>query len=107
MITTPFIVSLAVSAASTILLLSLILVLGFGSRAADGDKSVPDRLEMRRHALWRILYVNPNDPRGWVPKLYGYGFTVNFRRKAFAVMFAASVVLTLASAVCLAIFRPH
>ena len=98
---------MVVSGASTLSLLALILVLGFGSRNPAGGRAAPDRQEMRQHALWRILYVNPADPRGWVPKLYGYGWTVNFRRKAYAVMFAASVVVLLASSVRLVVFRPH
>jgi uncharacterized membrane protein len=27
---------------------------------------------------WGVFYVNPDDPKVWVPKRYGVGYTLNF-----------------------------
>lgn len=64
-----------------------------GARSSTG----PDlsREEMRRHVWWRLLYVNPADPRGWVPKPTGLGVTVNFRTKRLAGAFLILLVCCL------------
>jgi len=56
-----------------------------------GDESQPDREEMKKYIVWKSFYVNPDDPRGWVPKTSGVGMTVNFRTKSRALTFAAMV----------------
>lgn len=45
----------------------------------------PHRLEWENPANWRGgllgVYVAPRDPRIWVPKKYGYGWTLNFAHR--------------------------
>ena len=60
----------------------------------------PEGKDMRPF-LYLGLYVNPDDPRGWLPKSRpGHGWTVNFRTKLNAQIFmgtiAAILILTLA-----------
>ncbi len=43
-----------------------------------GAGAVPDDAAARRAVRWGV-YVNPDDPRGWLPKPSGVGWTVNFR----------------------------
>ncbi|HJV48108.1 MAG TPA: DUF5808 domain-containing protein [Geothrix sp.] len=40
---------------------------------AEGPLDDPDRLYR-----WGLFYVNPADPRIWVPKRFGIGWTLNF-----------------------------
>jgi uncharacterized membrane protein len=61
----------------------------------------PDKEQMKDHVLWHSFYINPNDPRGWVPKAYGYGWTINFRTKNRAYFFGVQVLLQLALALLL------
>jgi uncharacterized membrane protein len=61
-------------------------------------QSPPDRQEMQRHIIWKSFYVNPQDPRGCVPKTWGVGQTVNFRTKLSAGIFTEILVLALLSA---------
>lgn len=63
----------------------------------DGSQ-LPTREEMRRFVLWRSFYVNPADPRGWVPKISGFGWTVNLRTQRNAAVFAALIVATFLAA---------
>jgi len=73
---------------------------GAPERSPDGSTPpLPDRQEMRRHLMWRSFYVNPADPRGWVPKTWGFGWTVNFRTRRNVHAFVALIVCTLANAV--------
>ncbi len=65
------------------------------------DTPLPDLDEMRRHILWHAVYANPDDPRGWVPKTSGYGWTVNFRTRRNAAIFLGLVTAGAASAVVL------
>ena len=53
--------------------------------------------EMRRHLKWKVFYLNPSDPRGWVPRLWGIGYTVNFRAEHHIWTFVALLLLTLGS----------
>ena len=57
--------------------------------------------EMRRHLLWHMFYVNPADPRGWVPKIWGIGWTVNFRERRHVMVFSTLLLVTLGSAIAL------
>jgi uncharacterized membrane protein len=43
--------------------------------------------------LWYSFYVNPDDPRGGVPITSGYGWTVNFRTRRNAAVFAALIAI--------------
>ena len=57
------------------------------------------KAEMKRHIVWRSFYLNPDDPRAWVPKTWGYGWTVNFRTMTQVYVFATLIAITLGSAV--------
>ena len=76
------------------------LILGRGSEAPAPSFTPPDKSEMSDHLVWKLFYANPEDPRGWVPKVSGFGYTVNFRTpgkaKAFAILIAATLLSALA-----------
>jgi len=77
---------LAATLAFAILAMAFIL----GSHTNENAKG-PINLnkdEMKKFIFWKIFYVNPNDPRGWVPKTWGLGWTINFRTKKMALLFA-------------------
>lgn len=89
--------------------LLLALTLGFAVASAgymvyvgthgspDGDP-IPTEDESRRHVMWGMFYVNPADPRGWLRKPTGVGYTVNFRTVANVRVFVALIVCALVSA---------
>ncbi len=72
-----------------------------GSKGRDpGNLPLPDAATMKKFIIWKSFYVNPDDPRGWVPKTWGGGLTVNFRTRQNAGIFAGLIILTtLAAAV--------
>jgi uncharacterized membrane protein len=74
-------------------------LLWLGSLGRPGPALTKD--EMRRHLVWGLFYVNPDDPRGWVPKVYGIGWTVNMRTPGQAKLMAALIVLTLVFALAM------
>ena len=45
-----------------------------------------------------IIYNNPKDPRLWVPKISGYGTTLNFAHRRAWLMLASILVLSLGAA---------
>ncbi len=62
-----------------LLFLGLGLMVGMGYRHAPAD--------VKQLWKWGVFYLNPEDPRLWVPKRFGIGWTLNFaRRIAWAVM---------------------
>lgn len=72
--------------------------------AASSLKSVHRELERtgRLGGLegWNgIIYNNPRDPRLWVPKISGYGTTLNFAHRRAWVMLSSILVLSLGAAV--------
>lgn len=46
-----------------------------------------------------IIYNNPKDPRLWVPKISGYGTTLNFAHRRAWVMLGSILVLSLGAGV--------
>jgi uncharacterized membrane protein len=82
-------------------LVIMILRLGATPTAGRNLSGHPSPAEMRPFVLWRSFYVNPDDPRGWVPKMTGYGWTVNFRTRRNAAVFAALIAICAASAAAL------
>lgn len=68
---------------------------------ARGDQRAPllPRDVRRAHTLWGLFYVNPNDPRGWVPKTFGYGWTVNMRSRGQVYVFVVLILGALLSAI--------
>jgi hypothetical protein len=51
-----------------------------------------------------LLYINPDDPRLWVPKLFGPGVTLNFARPVAWVILIAILIPPLAGATVALIF---
>jgi uncharacterized membrane protein len=45
-----------------------------------------------------IIYNNPKDPRLWVPKISGYGTTLNFAHRRAWIMLGSILVLSLGAA---------
>jgi uncharacterized membrane protein len=85
-------------------LLVLALAITLRRAAAAGRPLRPDerpltRAEMRPFVRNGLVYVNPDDPRGWVPKVSGYGWTVNLRTpeagRRFVFLLAFALVDTL------------
>jgi uncharacterized membrane protein len=98
-----FAVALAAALAGSAALLMFTFWLGHA-----GDRNAP-RIpidEMRRHVVWKLFYVNPDDRRGWVPKPYGIGWTVNLRTMRNVYVFSALVVATLLGAVVMSLTAP-
>jgi len=96
--------------ASTVLCVVAVVgqMLRVGAMGGESDPAarggaLPDREERRRHLVWRSFYVNPDDPRGWVRKTWGVGWTVNFRTMRNVRVFVTLIACTLASAIGLAV----
>ena len=68
-------------------------------RALRRDERELTKDEMRRFLLWNLVYSNPEDPRGWVPKIRGVGWTVNVRSEAAAKGFAILTIVTIVSVI--------
>ena len=85
---------LPVTLVSSVLLLLHLLWLGHQGRPGPEQA----KTEMRKHLVWRLFYMNPEDPRGWVPKTWGFGWTVNFRSMEHIAIFITLVSFTLGSA---------
>ena len=61
-----------------------------------GTGIVPETPEAaRQHLVWGAFYVNPDDPRGWLPKPIGLGSTVNFRTVRQVALFVGLGLLDL------------
>ena len=66
---------------STFVLLAFLFKLGLKNTKDDSHEYQLPKDEMKKFILWKSFYVNPEDPRGLVPKTWGGGITVNFRNK--------------------------
>lgn len=74
------------------------------SRQTGGEADFkPSDEKVTEHLLWGVFYVNPRDPRGWVPKTSGLGVTPNFRTRRAAIVFLVLVVLCAFSALGLGV----
>src|SRR5689334_13610570 len=82
--------------------LVIVLAVARGGHPAGGGAG-PSSSEKppRERYYWKLFYVNPDDPRGIVPKRWGIGWTVNFRSKAIARLFAILVAATVVFATLL------
>jgi uncharacterized membrane protein len=76
-------------------LLLVLHILCVGSLGRSGPAL--SKQEMKRHLVWRAFYVNPADPRGWVPKTHGSGWTVNFRSMNHVYTIVALITAVLVS----------
>ena len=47
------------------------------------------------HWKWGVFYHNPEDPKIWVEKLYGWGYTLNMARPMSWVILAAMLLTVL------------
>ncbi|MCZ0944897.1 MAG: DUF5808 domain-containing protein [Gammaproteobacteria bacterium] len=48
------------------------------------------------HWKWSVFYHNPEDPKLWVEKLYGWGWTLNTARPAAWLILVAMLFTILA-----------
>jgi hypothetical protein len=92
------------SGISTIGLLVTTLVAGTSGRPLETHEGEIDREEMKKHLVWGLVYSNPDDPRGWVPKIRGIGWTVNVRSPDLALAMAVFTVATIVSVTVTAVY---
>ena len=85
--------SLASLLTGGMLLGAFLVYLGAMGQPGDG----PEGEAMRPFLVARSFYVNPDDPRGWVPKISGVGMTINFRTRRNAVVFVVLILWVLAA----------
>ena len=68
----------------------------------QGDQRLPklglSKDEMKPFSVYGAFYANPQDGSGWVPKMWGYGWTVNMRTRQNVHIFIALLGICLASA---------
>jgi len=69
-----------------------------GRSLKPGEKAL-SKTEMRQHILWGLVYSNPDDPRGWVPRTQGLGWSVNVRTRSAAKGYAVISLVLIASIV--------
>jgi uncharacterized membrane protein len=86
------------------LLVTSFILASLGRKLRPGEQPI-ERTEMSKYLLWGIAYCNPDDPRGWVPKYWGPGWTVNVRNRTgatfvliFTIMTVVGVVLSVGAA---------
>jgi uncharacterized membrane protein len=84
--------------------LGTVIILGAIGWAVWSLKSVHGQLagagQLKGLEGWNgIIYNNPKDPRLWVPKISGYGTTLNFAHRRAWVMLGSILVLSLGAGV--------
>lgn len=52
----------------------------------------PSGEQLMEYIVWKCFYVNPNDPRGMIPRASGVGWGVNFRKKSYVTIFVGMIV---------------
>jgi uncharacterized membrane protein len=87
-------ISLAVTIVSALALFAMASWVGAQGRSLRSHERTVEPGDMRRYLVWGLVYSNPQDPRGWVPKPRGAGLTVNARTRGAA---RALVLLTLST----------
>ncbi|MEZ4279821.1 MAG: hypothetical protein R3F21_09440 [Myxococcota bacterium] len=92
------VVSSAVTLILVVALVGWMLKFAGTTQPAPPDQRPSSADEMKAHVLWGLFYANPADPRGWVQKSSGFGYTVNFRTERNAKIFAGLIVATAVSA---------
>jgi uncharacterized membrane protein len=93
-----------VSIASSFTAIALLAVVFFKNAKAPAPGHPNWTAEqMRPFMLWGLLYVNPHDSRNFPPKVSGLGWTINFREKRHAYLFAALIILNLATAIWMSV----
>lgn len=92
------VVSSAVTLILAVVLVGWMLKFAATTLPARPDRPLPSPDEMKAHVLWGLFYVHPADPRGWILKTSGFGYTVNFRTERNAKVFAGLIVATAVSA---------
>jgi uncharacterized membrane protein len=78
----------------------LLLLVSQGRRDWKGHKNLPSGSAMKPYLFLFLFYINPEDPRSLLPKSNAsFGWTVNFRNKGNALVFASLLLAVLASAI--------
>ncbi len=88
---------------SLLLLLSFVYFLGKkGRKDIKGEEGLPAGDGMKPFLFLKVFYVNPEDPRSWLPKSRpSWGWTINFRNKINALFFLLLLVATVFSALAM------
>jgi uncharacterized membrane protein len=71
-------------------------IASMGRPLQPGERALSKK-EMRKHVLWGLVYSNPDDPRGWVPRTRGLGWSVNVRTESAARGYAIISLVMIAS----------
>ena len=80
-----------------------VMVANQGKPDDESKKTIPTNEEMKNHIMWKMFYVNPNDPRGWVPKA-GHGSAPNFRTRKQVWVFVLLLTLAALPGLCLIVY---
>lgn len=97
-----FILLIIIAALGAAGLTTTTLLAAFGGRSLQPHERELDKEEMKKHVLWGMIYSNPDDPRAWVPKLNGVGWTVNVRTRGQAMMMIVSAAATIVGSLLVA-----
>jgi uncharacterized membrane protein len=89
----PFVLTMACA----FVLIAISFVAASSGRALRSGEEPPSKDEMKKHLVWGLIYSNPDDPRGWVPKIRGWGWTVNVRSEPMARAMAWITIATIVS----------
>ena len=85
------------------LLLFSIWIGSRGSMQFDTGSEYPEGAAMKEFLFLGLFYVNPDDPRGFLPKSQpSFGWTINFRNKLNALVFLFLLVSTVGTALVFA-----
>lgn len=67
-----------------------------GEKQLELGSGFPEGKDMVPFMYLGMFYINPSDPRGWLPKSNpGFGWTINFRNRGYANLFIVLLVSTL------------
>lgn len=104
----PWLFATYILATSIQLVLILLLLLRVGKKdLSKQTNQIPNKEEMKKYILWYSFYSNPEDPRGWVPKAFGWGFTPNFRSRKSIYYMITLIISTIATTIIFSFYMIH
>ncbi len=79
---------------SVVIVLLLIFLIWTGRQKGPPSGQEPKGSDMNPFLVWGLFYLNPDDPRGWLPKRNpALGLTVNFRTRMRVYLFVALLLV--------------
>lgn len=84
-----------------LLIVAAILLFWPGRRSQDGERAPVDRApsvvyrDDERYWLGGVIYYNRDDPELFIPKRYGWGWTVNFAHPGGKLILAVMLLMIL------------